>query len=87
MTEASFTSRWATSIRKPSTPRSDQNRSVVRKSSRTSSSAQLRSGCSGANRWRYQSPSPIGSQAGPPKNERQSVGGSAPSGPLPRRIT
>ena len=55
--ERSLARPWATSTRKPSTPRSDQNRSVVRKSSRTSRLSQLRSGCSAANRCRYHCPS------------------------------
>ena len=35
-----------------------------------------------SNRWRYHSPSGRRSQAGPPNTDSQSVGGSAPSGPL-----
>ena len=53
----SFVSMWATSMRKPSTPRSDQNRSVRTKSSRTSGLSQLRSGCSTAKKCRYHWPS------------------------------
>ncbi|CAM5264712.1 hypothetical protein SVIOM74S_02236 [Streptomyces violarus] len=72
---------WATSMRKPSTPRLNQNRRIDSNSVRTSGCCQLRSGCSGANRWRYQSPSGSRVQAGPPKQDTQSFGGSAPSGP------
>jgi|GEM_PF-6446031 hypothetical protein len=75
----------ATSTRNPSTPRSDQNRNVVRKSSLTSRFSQFRSGCSAANRCRYHCPSGTWAQAGPPKPETQSDGGSAPSGPSPSR--
>src|ERR1700704_2800412 len=56
-------------------------------SCRTSGLAQLKSGCSGANRCRYHSPGvPSGAvvlvHAGPPKIDGQSVGGRAPP---PRR--
>ncbi len=78
---------WATLTRKPATPRSDQKRSVVRKSVRTSGWSQFRSGCSGANRRRYHCPSGSRVHAGPPKQETQSVGGSEPSGPRPSRKT
>ncbi|MGW0576650.1 hypothetical protein ACWD25_11915 [Streptomyces sp. NPDC002920] len=44
---------WATSMRKPSTPRSNQKRRIEANSARTSWLSQLRSGCSGAKRWRY----------------------------------
>ena len=59
-------------------------------SARTSGLAQLKSGCSGANRWRYHSPGdPSGSvirvQAGPPKMDCQSFGGRSPAGPRPAR--
>ena len=51
----------AESIRTPATPRSSQKRSTSSCSFRTSSLSQLRSGCSGANRWRYHSPGrPVG---------------------------
>ena len=53
----SLVSMWATSTRKPSTPRSAQNRRVRTKSSRTSGLSQLRSGCSTAKRCRYHCPS------------------------------
>ncbi|SIM48153.1 Uncharacterised protein [Mycobacteroides abscessus subsp. abscessus] len=72
-------------MRKPSTPRSDQKRRVVRKSARTSGLSQFRSGCSGAKLCRYHCPSSTRVQAGPPKIEIQSAGGSAPSGPCPSR--
>ncbi len=77
----SFASPWATSMRKPSTPRSDQNRRVCRKSSRTSRFAQFRSGCSLAKECRYHWPSPTAVQAGPPKIEIQSAGACSPDGP------
>ena len=48
---------WATSMRKPSTPRSSQNRMIRSNSAGTAGSVQFRSGCSGANRCRYHSPS------------------------------
>ncbi len=62
----------ATSIRKPSTPRSSQNRRMSSNSARTSGCSQFRSGCSGANMCRYQGPAlPSASvtrvQALPPK--------------------
>ncbi len=83
----SLTSPCATSIRKPSTPRSNQNRRIDSNSACTSGCCQLRSGCSGAYRWRYHSPSGRRVHAGPPKQETQSLGGSAPSGPRPGRKT
>ena len=83
----SLVSMWATSTRKPSTPRSAQNRSVRTKSARTSGCAQFRSGCSTAKWWRYHCPSATRSQAGPPNIETQSVGGCSPSGPVPSRKT
>ena len=57
---------------------------------RTSGLAQLKSGCSGANRCRYHSPGvPSGAlvlvQAGPPKMDCQSFGGRSPPGPRPGR--
>ena len=77
----------ATSMRKPSTPRSNQNRRMSSNSARTSVLSQLRSGCLGSNRCRYHSGPPSASvtrvQARPPKTLRQSLGGSRPSGPLP----
>ena len=76
---------WATSTRKPSTPRSDQNRSVVRKSSRTSRLSQFRSGCSAANRCRYHCPSPDPGPGRAAERDSQSDGGSDPSGPVPSR--
>ena len=74
----------------PSAPRSSQNRSTSSNSARTSGLAQLKSGCSGANRCRYHSPGvPSGSvtrvQAGPPKIDCQSFGGRSPPGPRPGR--
>ena len=79
---------WATSIRKPSTPRSSQNSRIASNSARTSGLDQLRSGCSGAKTWRYHWPgAPSGSvilaQAGPPKTLGQLFGGSSPFGPRP----
>ena len=75
----------ATSMRKPSTPRSSQNRRTESNSARTSGLSQLRSGCSGANRCRYHCPSVARQrvQAGPPKTDSQSLGGSSPSSPRP----
>ena len=80
----------AESIRTPSTPRSNQNRRMSSNSWRTSGLAQLKSGCSGANRCRYHSPgAPSGAvvlvHAGPPKIDRQSFGGRSPPGPRPGR--
>ena len=54
-------------------------------SSQTSGCSQLRSGCSGANRCRYHSPSATRVQAEPPKIDCQPFGGSSPSAPLPGR--
>ena len=56
-------------------------------SSTTSGFSQLKSGCSGAKRWRYHSPSGTRVHAGPPKVESQSVGASLPSSPRPGRKT
>ncbi len=83
---------WATSTRKPSTPRSSQKRRIESNSSRTSWLVQLRSGCSGANRCRYHWPGePSASMtrchAGPPKTLCQSLGGSVLSAPRPSRKT
>ena len=83
---------WATSTRKPSTPRSSQKRRIESNSSSTSWFVQLRSGCSGAKRCNYRSPgAPLASvtrcQAGPPKTLCQSLGGSLWSGPRPSRKT
>ena len=74
----------------PSTPRSNQNRRMSSNSARTLGWSQLKSGCSGANRCRYQSPGvPSGLvvrvQVGPPNSPTQSVGGSSPFGPRPGR--
>ena len=77
----------ATSIRKPSTPRSSQKRSVRSRSAATSGLDQSRSGCSAANRCRYHWPSGTRVQAGPPKRDCQLFGGSAPSSPVPSRKT
>ena len=76
---------WATSTRKPSTPRSSQKRRIERNSSWTAGWSQLKSGCSGAKRWRYHSPSGTRVQAGPPKRDSQSLGGSSPFWPRPLR--
>ncbi|CAM5735161.1 hypothetical protein SALBM311S_10370 [Streptomyces alboniger] len=78
----------ATSMRKPSTPRSSQKRSVRSNSSATSGVRQFQSGCSGVNMCRYHWPGrPSASvtrlQAGPPNMACQLLGGSAPSGPRP----
>ena len=74
---------WATSMRKPSTPRSSQNRIVCSRSATTSGFAKFRSGCSGANMCRYHWPSGTRVHAGPPKTDGQLFGGSLPSGPRP----
>ncbi len=79
-----------TSTRKPSTPRSSQNLSVVSKSSRTAGLSQFQSGWPGSNRWRYHCPGlPSASvtrvQAGPSNIDVQSLGGRLPSGPRPSR--
>ncbi len=76
---------WATSTRKPSAPRSSQKRRIERNSSWTAGCSQLKSGCSGANRCRYHSPSSTRVQAGPPKMDSQSLGGSSPFSPWPGR--
>ena len=81
----SFARPWATSIRNPSTPRSDQNARVRRKSSCTSGCFQLKSGCSVAKECRYHCPSGTRVHAGPEKIEVQSAGGSSPSFPRPSR--
>ena len=70
----------------PSAPRSNQNRSTSSNSARTAGFAQLKSGCSGANRCRYHSPEgETRVQAGPPKIDCQSFGGRSPDGPRPGR--
>ena len=81
---ASFTIPWATSTRKPSTPRSSQKRSTERISSQTSGFSQLRSGCFVSKRCRYQSPGEpsafvVRVQAGPPKMDFQLFGARLPS--------
>ena len=53
----SLTSSAAESMRTPATPRSNQKRRTSSCSAQTSGCVQLRSGCSGAKRWRYHSPS------------------------------
>ena len=78
----------ATSMRKPSTPRSSQNRRTSSNSARTSGCSQSRSGWRESNRCRYHSPGvPSGSvvrvHAGPPKIDCQLFGGSVPSTPRP----
>ena len=85
--DRSFARPCATSTRNPSTPRSDQKRSVSSKSARTSGFDQSRSGCSGANRCRYHCPSGTRVQALPPKFDTQSLGGSSPESPDPSRNT
>src|SRR5580704_16412728 len=85
----SLVSNAAESIRMPSAPRSNQNRRTSVNSSRTAGFDQLKSGCSGANRCRYQSPGePSDSvtlvQAGPPNIDFQLLGGLSPPGPAPR---
>ncbi len=82
----------ATSIRKPSTPRSSQNRSTDSISSPTSGLVQSKSGWVVSNRWRYHWPGlPSASvtrvQAGPPKLLRQLLGASSPFSPAPSRNT
>ena len=81
----SLTSRAAESIRTPATPRSNQKRSTSSCSRRTAGWDQLRSGCSGAKRWRYHSPSSTRVQGEPPNSRRQSLGGSSPCSPRARR--
>ena len=81
---ASLTMPWATSTRKPSTPRSSQKRSTERISSQTSGFSQLRSGCFVSKRCRYQSPGEpsalvVRVQAGPPKMDFQLFGAAFPS--------
>ncbi len=73
----------ATSMRKPSTPRSSQNRRVRSNSSAISGLRQFQSGCSGVNMCRYHWPSATRVQAGPPNMACQLLGGSLPSGPRP----
>src|ERR1700726_4254146 len=46
----------ATSMRYPSAPLSSQNSRILSNSLGTAGFHQLRSGCSGANRWRYHCP-------------------------------
>ena len=76
---SSFPIRWMTSARKPSTPRSSQNRRTSCIASTTSGLAQLRSGCSARNRWRYHWPVASSRvQAGPPNAETQLFGGPSP---------
>lgn len=67
-------------MRKPSTPRSNQNRSTSRNSWCTTGFSQFRSGCSGAYRCRYHSPSGTRLQAEPPNRDCQSLGGSGLAG-------
>ena len=73
----------ATSTRKPSTPRSSQNRRMRSNSAGTAGLVQFRSGCSGANRCRYHCPSGTRCQAGPPNCDGQLFGGSSPFGAAP----
>src|ERR1700688_5281278 len=66
----------ATSMRNPSAPRSSQKAMMRSNSERTSGFHQLRSGCSGAKRWRYHLPLAESSvQAGPPNADVQLFGG------------
>ena len=80
----SWSSRCATSMRKPSTPRSSQNRSVSSIASASSGLPQLRSGCAAVNSCRYHWPV-RGSwvQAAPPRAnaERSPSGGPPPGAP------
>src|SRR5260221_2374767 len=87
---ASLLSSAAESILMPSAPRSNQKRSTSSNSFLTAWLAQLKSGCSGANKCRYHSPGdPSGSetlvQAGPPKIDCQPFGGCSPDSPRPGR--
>ena len=77
-------------MRKPSTPRLNQNRRMSSNSSATSGFVQFRSGCREEYRCRNHSPGePSGSvtrvQAGPPKRDCQLFGGSSPCAPRPGR--
>src|SRR4029077_21108186 len=66
----------ATSTRKPSTPRSGQNLTILANSAGTFGFHQFRSGCSGAKRWRYSWPlRPSFAQADPPNTDCQLLGG------------
>ena len=76
---------WATSTRKPSAPRSSQNRRIARNSSHTSGFSQLRSGWEESNRCRYHCPSGTRVHARPPNKDFQLLGGSSPFSPLPSR--
>ena len=60
----------ATSTRKPSTPRSSQNRRTSSNSARTSGCSQFRSGCRESNRCRYHWPS---GEPGPGRRRRRST--------------
>ena len=75
----------ATSTRKPSTPRSSQNRRTSSNSAWTCGFSQSRSGCRESNRWRYHCPSGTRVQAAPPKIDSQLFGGSSPVAPRPSR--
>ena len=71
-------------MRKPSTPRSSQKRSVSSIASASSGLPQLRSGCSTVNSWRYHWPvAPSCSQTEPAraKVETSSSGGPPPGAP------
>ena len=74
---ASLYSPWATSTRKPSTPRSSQNRSTSSNIAATSGLRQSRSGWVVSKRWRYHSPAVDPVHAGPPKTDSQLLGGVA----------
>ena len=82
---ASLTMPWATSIRKPATPRSSQKRSTDSNSSMTFGLSQLKSGCEESKMCRYHWPSSIWVQAGPPNTDSQLFGGSSPFLPVPSR--
>ena len=85
-----LTSAWATSTRKPSTPRSSQKRRIRSNSAWTAGLSQLKSGWEESKRCRYHWPGlavrlGVRVQAGPPKWDSQLLGGSSPSSPCPSR--
>ena len=87
---ASLAIESATSMRKPSTPRSNQNRSTSSSIAGTAGFSQFQSGWEMSNMCRYHWPGvPSGFvdrvQAGPPKTEPQLLGGSSPCSPRPSR--
>ena len=88
---AALNSPCATSMRRPSTPRSNQNRSTSSNIGRRRGSRQFQSGCSGANRCRYHSrdcrPARVTRvQAGPPNTLGQLFGGSRRPGRGPAEV-